>query len=33
MITFSDIVNFKYDSQDVDNDVRYLLKTVTAFYI
>ena len=32
-ITFSDIVNFKYDSQNIDNDVRYLLKTVTAFYI
>lgn len=27
MITFSDIVNFKYDSQDVDNDIRHLLKT------
>ena len=27
MITFSDIVNFLYDDQDVDNDIRYLLKT------
>ncbi len=27
MITFSDIVNFKYNEQDVDNDIRHLLKT------
>ncbi len=27
MITFSDIVNFKYDEQDVDNDIRHLLTT------
>lgn len=27
MITFSDVVNFKYDEQDVDNDIRHLLKT------
>ena len=27
MISFSDVINFKYDEQDVDNDIRYLLKT------
>ena len=27
MITFSDIVNFPYDEQDVDNDIRHLLAT------
>ena len=27
MITFSDIVNFTYNEQDVDNDIRHLLKT------
>ena len=27
MITFSDMINFKYDEQDVDKDIRHLLKT------
>ncbi|MBE6444339.1 MAG: hypothetical protein E7020_06730 [Alphaproteobacteria bacterium] len=27
MITFSDIVKFPYDEQDVDNDIRHLLTT------
>ena len=27
MVTFPDIVNFKYDEQDVDKDIRELLKT------
>ena len=27
MVTFSDIINFKYESQDVDNDIRHLLTT------
>ena len=27
MTTFSDMINFKYDEQDVDKDIRHLLKT------
>ena len=27
MITFADIINFKYNANDVDADIRYLLKT------
>ena len=27
MITFADIINFKYDADDVDTDIRHLLKT------
>ena len=27
MITFADIINFKYDANDVDADIRHLLKS------